>query len=116
MYTYSYRDINFVICASKAGNFYHFTMVMLESKEVCSKFKIEMEVYERDSSYQDSEHSIRFRGNPCSIDANKEQVKFRGLTVHHEDMKNMANGNEELPFTMSFSFSEKRARDPEGLE
>ena len=88
---------------------------MFESLEVCSKFKIEMEVYERDSSYQDSEHSIRFRGNPCSIEDSKEEVKFRGLTVHHEVMKNMANGNEDLPFIVSFSFSEKRARETEGF-
>jgi len=112
---FSYRNTIFAICASKAGDYYHFAMVMFESEEVCSKFKIEMEVYERDSSYQDSEHSIKFRGNPCSIDKQKDQVKFHGLSVHQEVMKKMTKKIINLAFTLSFSFSEKRAREPEGF-
>ena len=62
---------------------------MFETEEVCSKFKIDMEVHDQDSSYQDSELGVRFRGSPCSIEENKAQVKFRGLTVHQEVMKKM---------------------------
>jgi len=113
---FSYRDTNFAVTASKTGDYYHFTMVMFESEEVCSKYKIDMEVHERDSSFQDSELSIRFRGNPRSIEENKSDVKFLGLTVHHKVMEEVIKRNNDLVFTVSFSFSEKRAREPEGLE
>jgi hypothetical protein len=106
--TFSYRDTNLAICAEKIENCYNFAMVMFESKEVCSKYKIEMEVHEQGSSRHDSDLSIRFRGNPCSIDEDKEIVKFRGLSVHKEVMKMMPKRNGELLFTLSFSFSEKR--------
>ena len=89
---------------------------MFETEEVCSKFKIDMEVHDQDSSYQDSELGVRFRGSPCSIEENKAQVKFRGLTVHHEVMNEMTRRDEDLFFSVSFSFSEKRAREPEGLD
>jgi len=116
LWTFSYRGTNFVISSSKSGVYYHFTMVMFESKEVCSKFKIEMEVHERNPSDQSSDISIKFCGSPCSIDETKDQVKFRGLTVHHEVMKEMTRQNEDLTFSVSFSFSEKRGREPDGLE
>jgi len=116
LWTYVYRGTNFAICSRKFGVNYHFTMVMFESKEVCSKFKVEMEVHELNPSNQGSDISIKFRGSPCSIDENKDQVKLRGLTVHHEVMKEMTRQGEVLTFSVSFSFSEKRAREPEGLE
>jgi len=116
--TFSYRGTNFAICSGNTGGYYHFTMVMFESEEVCSKFKIDMEVheYEQDLSCQESGLCIRFRGSPCSIDENKGEVKFRGLSVHHEVMKKMAKRKEDLPFTLSFSFSEKRARETNELD
>jgi len=113
---YSYRDTNFVICARKFGALYHFTMVMFDTEEVCSKFKIDMEVFDLDSSCQDSELSIRFRGNPCSIDEDKVQVQYLGLTVHHKIMEKMILGTKDHTFTVSFSFSEKRAREPCGVK
>jgi len=114
--TFSYRGTSFAICPQKIGNCYYFTMVMFESKEVCSKYKIEIEVHERGLSRHDSDVGIRFRGNPCSIDEDKALVKYRGVSVHQEVMKTMPKRNEDLPFTLSFSFSEKRAREPEELE
>ena len=39
METFSYRDTNFVICSEKIGDYYHFTMVMFESEEVCISSK-----------------------------------------------------------------------------
>jgi len=114
--TFSYRNTNFAICARKYGDYYHFTMVMFESEAVCSKYKIAMEVHEKDSSCQEAELGIRFRGNPCSIDQSKSEVKFLGLSVHHKVMEKMIKNNKNLPFTVSFSFSEKRARTPEELD
>jgi len=105
VYTHSYRNTKFAICAR-----------MFESEAVCSKYKIAMEVYEQDSTCQDAELGIRFRGNPCSIDQSKSEVKFLGLSVHHKVMEKMIKNNKNLPFTVSFSFSEKRARTPEELD
>jgi len=116
VYTYSYRNTNFAICAMKEGDYYHFTMVMFESEAVCSKYKIVMVVHEQESSCQDAELGISFRGNPCSIEQSKSEVKFHGLSVHHKVMEKMIKNNKILPFTVSFSFSEKRARSPEELE
>jgi len=116
VYTYSYRNTNFAICAMKEGDYYHFTMVMFESEAVCSKYKIVMVVHEQESSCQDAELGISFRGNPCSIEQSKSEVKFLGLSVHHKVMEKMIKNNKILPFTVSFSFSEKRARSPEELE
>ena len=64
----------------------------------------------------DAELGIRFRGNPCSIEQSKSEGKFLGLSVHHKFMEKMIKNNENLPFTVSFSFSEKREREPEGLD
>jgi len=116
VYIYSYRDTNFAIKAKKQGDYYHFTMVMFEAREVCSNFQIEMEVRERDPSPKDSKLSIRFQGNPCSVEENKEDVKFLGLTVHHKVMEQMMMRNADRLFTVSFKFSEKRAMEPEGLD
>jgi len=116
VYTYSYRNTSFAISARKDGDYYHFTMVMFESEAVCSKYKIAMVVHEPESSCQDAEFGISFRGNPCSIEQCKSEVKFLGLTVHHKVMEKMIKDNKSLPFTVSFSFSEKRARSPEELE
>ena len=110
---FSYKKSKFVISSQKSGQYFHFTMVMLESKEVCSKFKIEMEVKERSASCKESELGIRFRGSPCSIDQDKEEVKYLGLTVHYKVMKELILRDQELNFMVSFSFSEKRSRGAE---
>ena len=47
----------------KSGDYYHFTMVMFESADVCSKYSIAMEVHEQDSTSLDLRHSLIIPGN-----------------------------------------------------
>eukprot|EP00092_Neocalanus_flemingeri_P031836 GFUD01034583.1.p1 GENE.GFUD01034583.1~~GFUD01034583.1.p1 ORF type:complete len:340 (+),score=71.75 GFUD01034583.1:70-1089(+) len=85
--TFSYKDQSFGVIAKKIDNFFYFTMVMFDSEKECSKYNIEMEVYECGSSSQDSESSFRFCGKPCSIDEDKDNLKYNGLAVHNIGME-----------------------------
>eukprot|EP00092_Neocalanus_flemingeri_P024578 GFUD01026657.1.p1 GENE.GFUD01026657.1~~GFUD01026657.1.p1 ORF type:complete len:341 (-),score=61.33 GFUD01026657.1:68-1090(-) len=85
--TFSYEDQNFAVIAKIFDNFFYFTMVMFESENECSKYNIEMEVYECGSSSQDSESSFQFCGKPCSIDEDKDNLKYNGLAVHNTGME-----------------------------
>jgi len=103
--TFSYQDVNFAVFPKKFDHFYHFVMVML-SKDECSKYKIEMEVHEHDStSSQDSEVSFRYFGKPCSIEEDKKEQKYLGLTVNNRGMESILKKSKDNTFSMSFSLS-----------
>eukprot|EP00092_Neocalanus_flemingeri_P037543 GFUD01040878.1.p1 GENE.GFUD01040878.1~~GFUD01040878.1.p1 ORF type:complete len:219 (-),score=34.29 GFUD01040878.1:83-712(-) len=87
MYTFSYEDQIFAIFPTKSDNLYYFTMVMFDSENECSKYNIEMEVHDWGSTSQDSESSFRFCGKPCSIDEDKDNLKYNGLSVHNIGME-----------------------------
>ena len=89
------------------ANFYYFTMVMFESKEKCLKYNIELTVHEQESASQDSEVSFRYCGKPCSIDEDKDDLKYLGLTVNNKGMEKLMRKNEDNAFSLSFAFSDK---------
>ena len=77
---------------------------MFETEEECSKYNIEMEVY-KPNSPPASRHSVKFRGNPSSIDKTKAERENAGLSVHREVMKKIALLDDDvMRFTVSFSF------------
>eukprot|EP00092_Neocalanus_flemingeri_P029653 GFUD01032199.1.p1 GENE.GFUD01032199.1~~GFUD01032199.1.p1 ORF type:complete len:446 (+),score=104.74 GFUD01032199.1:53-1390(+) len=104
---FQYGDTCFVILAKKLDHFYYFTMVMLESKEECLKYNIEMEVHEFASTSQESEVSFRFSGKPCSIDEDKDDRKYLGLTVNRKGMEKIIRKNKDNSFSLSFSLVQK---------
>ena len=97
----------FAVIPRKFGNFYYFTMVMFESKEKCLKYNIELTVHEQESASQDSEVSFRYCGKPCSIDEDKDDLKYLGLTVNNKGMEKLMMKNEDNAFSLSFAFSDK---------
>jgi len=102
--TYVYQDIGFVVFPKKYDNFYYFSMVMFGSEDECSKYNIELVVYDRDSAAsQDSEVSFKFRGKPCSIDEDEEKQKYLGLTVNNLGMERILRKSNN--FSLSFSLS-----------
>jgi len=111
VFTFLYRGTHFSVSAEKLGDYYHFSLKMFETEEVCTKYKIEMEVHERDCSRQDSEFSSVFKGRPCSVDQNKEDVRHIGLSVHKILMEKIIKKSKDFAFTVFFSFSEKRIRE-----
>ena len=103
MNTFLYKNSNFVVFPIKFNNFYYFTLVMLDSQEECSKFNIELEVHERDSSSsKDSSVSFRFSGQPCSIDEDKATLKYLGLSVNNLAMEKILRKSQSLAFSISF--------------
>ena len=105
--TYSYEGNTFVLIPQKFDNSYYFTMVMLGSKQECSKYMVKLEVHEQKLSSQDSEVSFNYRGNPCSIDEKKDEFKYFGLTINNRAMERMLRKREDLEFGMSFTFYNK---------
>eukprot|EP00092_Neocalanus_flemingeri_P024576 GFUD01026655.1.p1 GENE.GFUD01026655.1~~GFUD01026655.1.p1 ORF type:complete len:357 (-),score=69.49 GFUD01026655.1:3-1073(-) len=105
--TFTYEDNGFAVITEKVDNLFYITMVMFESEIECSKYQIKMEVQEWLSTRQDSEVSFRFCGKPCSIDREKKNLKYHGLTVNTIGMEKILRKSKESSFTVSFIFSEK---------
>jgi len=101
--TYSYQGFNFATCAEMSGDHFHFNVVMFESPEVCSRFDIEIEVYEQNAS-PTKRHSAKVCCNPCSIDQTKSELRELGLTVHRSAMEKMVLEENRFEFTMSVTF------------
>jgi len=100
----SNKGANFVLRVKKSGDFYDINIVMFDTEEECCKYNIEMEVF-KSNSPPASRHSVKFRGNPCSIDKTKAEIENVGLTVHREVVEKMALLEDgTLKFTVSFSF------------
>eukprot|EP00092_Neocalanus_flemingeri_P016403 GFUD01017753.1.p1 GENE.GFUD01017753.1~~GFUD01017753.1.p1 ORF type:complete len:431 (-),score=108.20 GFUD01017753.1:82-1374(-) len=104
---YEYGDTSFVVLANKLDHVFYFSMVMLEPKEECLKYNIEMEVHEWDSTSQDSEVIFKFGGKPCSIDEDKEDLKYLGLAVSSKGMEKIIRKSEDDSFALSFAFVQK---------
>eukprot|EP00092_Neocalanus_flemingeri_P029654 GFUD01032200.1.p1 GENE.GFUD01032200.1~~GFUD01032200.1.p1 ORF type:complete len:222 (-),score=40.99 GFUD01032200.1:60-698(-) len=107
MSTFSYEDNIFAIFPTKSDNHYYFTMVMFDSDEVCSKYNIEMEVHDWLSTSKDSEVSFKFCGRPCSIDEDKKELKYLGLTLNNRSMEKILKKSKDNSFSLSFSFFQK---------
>jgi len=64
-----------------------FPCVMFGTEEDCSKFQVNLEVFERSAnSSQECRSCFKFSGTPCSIDDDKARVRFDGLTVNRVRM------------------------------
>jgi len=98
----SHRGAKFALCVTKSGDYYHTNIVMFEPEEICSRYNIEVEVYQSRSSPASS--SFKFRGNPTSIDKTKAEVGNLGLSMHREAMEKMVLKDDTFSFTVSFSF------------
>eukprot|EP00092_Neocalanus_flemingeri_P004979 GFUD01005355.1.p1 GENE.GFUD01005355.1~~GFUD01005355.1.p1 ORF type:complete len:419 (+),score=103.30 GFUD01005355.1:64-1320(+) len=107
MSTFSYQDKSFAIFPTKSDDLYFFTMVMFDSDEVCSKYNIEMEVHEWQPTSKDSEISFKFCGSPCSIDEDKKELKYLGLTLNNRSMEKILKKSKDNSFSVSFSFFQK---------
>ena len=59
---------------------YYFVPIMLASEDVCSRFKVEMIVHQREAEVSDSKISVKFQGNPLSIDYKKSDFKLFGTS------------------------------------
>merc|ERR1712025_1493146 len=95
----------FAVCSTKSGDYYHFTVVMFESVEVCSTVNMEIEVYEKSSSQSaDTRESAKLRCKPCSIDESKSDMKHLGLAVHHKVMENMVLRRGRFKFSVHITF------------
>ena len=103
-YWYTYRDAQLALCMNKAGDHYHYYIVMFESDEVCSGYTVDMNVFKRDSPPEVARNYLKFRCNPISIDTPKSEIQHLGLTVHHKVMEKMVLEGDTFEFTVSFSF------------
>jgi len=100
----SHKGVMFALRVKRCGDFYRINIVMFESEEVCSKYNIEIEVYKSNSSPAYLRHSIKYRGNPSSIDETKADLENMGLLVHRKVMEKMVLKDNTFDFTVSFSF------------
>ena len=101
---FSHNDVKFAIRAKKSGDYYKINIVMFEAEEECSKYNVEMEVY-KPNSPPASRHSVKYRGNPSSVDKTKAEIENAGLLVHREVMEKIALFDGDIiMFSVSFSF------------
>jgi len=103
MTTYCFEGHFFVLKVNKIGDYWRFAITMFESPDVCSKFNIEIEVYETNSS-PDTRLSARVRCHPCSVDQTAAEMDGLGLYVPHKFMMKMMLKEDSFKFTVSFSF------------
>ena len=76
---------------------------MLDSEKECSKYKVEVEVYERSAhTANESSYSLRYCGNPCSID---NRARKQGLIVNIETLQKLGGDNNN--FSVSVTISKK---------
>jgi len=94
----------FALCIVRSGGYYHFTVVMFESAEVCSAINMEIEVYEKRSSQSPDRESAKLRCKPCSIDESKSDMIHLGLSVHHKVMEKMILRGKRFQFTVLLTF------------
>ena len=101
--TFLYEGISLALCVQKSRENWQFTIVMFECPKVCSRFKVEMEVYATDS-IEETRLRATVRCQPCSIDETVAEMKGLGLCVSHRFMERMTLIEDEFRFTVSFSF------------
>ena len=101
--TFLYKGFSLALCVDKSGENWQFTVVMFECPEVCSWYKIEIEVYEADS-LPETRLGAKVRCHPCSIDEPIAERKGLGLCVPHRFMERMMLKEDGIKFTVSFNF------------
>merc|ERR1712181_921 len=92
---FSFGGVKFAVFPVKSESFYFFSVVMLEDKSECSKYRIELIVHEEASTSQDSEVSHKFCGKPSSIDEHEAEMKYLELTVSNRGMTEILQKNVE---------------------
>ena len=103
---FSFDGILFVVFPVKLDGVFYFSLVMLSSESVCSKYKIEMIVHENSTQVHNSEVAYKYSGNPFSIDSDYKLTKHQGLTVDGKSMDQiLKKGNND--FSVSFSVLKK---------
>eukprot|EP00092_Neocalanus_flemingeri_P028601 GFUD01031058.1.p1 GENE.GFUD01031058.1~~GFUD01031058.1.p1 ORF type:complete len:298 (+),score=24.42 GFUD01031058.1:242-1135(+) len=101
LHTFAYEDISFCIKVGKRDWLYHFYRVMFAAEEVCSEYKIEMTVHERNATSDDSVVTFKFCGKPCSIDIDEKEIY--GLKIDKTGMEQILNKSRNGAFSVSFS-------------
>ena len=103
---FSFDGILFVVFPVMLDGVFYFSLVMLSSESVCSKYKIEMIVHENSTQVHNSEVAYKYSGNPFSIDSDYNLTKHQGLTVDGKSMDQiLKKGNND--FSVSFSVLKK---------
>jgi len=64
----------------KSQGIYYIMVVMFASEEVCSNYDIQVIVHEHESEVFDSKLSLKFNGNPASIDDKGEEQKLYAIS------------------------------------
>jgi len=99
--SFIYKGTPIVLCVKKSDSHYYFYVVMFECEEVCSKYVLELEVFKH-KTFQVFHHKVQ--GIPISIDTAKSDMEHLGLSVHQKVMEMIVPEDDDLVFTVSFSF------------
>jgi hypothetical protein len=103
---YSFCGVDFVVYPRKREGRYYFVIVMFSSEADCSKYTVELEVHEFTRRIQESyKRSHKFCGNPISIDVEKSQLDFFGIS--ERSMTQIFNMSEDksTSFTIMFNIT-----------
>ena len=103
---FSFDGILFVVFPVMLDGVFYFSLVMLSSESVCSKYKIEMIVHENSTQVHNSEVAYKYSGNPFSIDSDYNLTKHQGLTVDGKSMDQILKKGID-GFSVSFSIEKK---------
>ena len=112
MHVFNYSGEIFAVLPIKSGGQYFFVMVMFLSEAECSKYEFEMIVHEQGSWALDSVMSVKFCGNPLSIDLKKEDLNLFGTSeqLMNKIMKKSIenNASDNSAFALSFKIFKKK--------
>ena len=83
--------------------------MLLASETECSRYKLEMIVHEREANALDSRMSVKFQGNPLSIDTEKSEFKLFGTS--EQMIKKIQKMKDLNCYVDTFSLSFKVSRN-----
>jgi len=102
---FKFEDMDFVIFPQKTQGRYYFMIVMLGTADQCSEYRVELELHEYTYNGEEEDStksmSIKFCGNPTSIDV--EKTKLDSFGISEISMKQVMDESEDK--TSSFSLS-----------
>jgi hypothetical protein len=101
--TFTFDGMDFVISSQKSQGRYYFMIVMLGTEVQCSEYRVELELHEYSSSSNSKKISIKFCGNPTSIDV--EKAKLDSFGISDVSMKRVMDKSEDKTSSFSVSYT-----------
>ena len=108
MFTYTWNGRYFFLNIERdAEHGWAFHVEMLGSESECSEYGLELTVHRTDDEHATGKQVYRFKGEPCSVEAETEDKRYSGLIIGNNIMskKILLQNGEKFKFHVSIQFS-----------